>query len=127
MHAVATKLTASWPATRLALMVGGTDVLADLSKFREQGGNIVIGTPGRLDDVMTRLRELSCKELELLVLDEARNPDFNHCDWGGCAPRLPRSRAPPRRDARAKDERTFGNLRLTCPRGMRTPKKSLRR
>ena len=62
---------ASRTAARLALMVGGTDVLADLSNFREHGGNIVVGTPGRIDDVMTRIRELSCKELELLVLDEA--------------------------------------------------------
>lgn len=54
------------------LLIGGTEVPEDLKRFREHGANIVIGTPGRLDDVMQRMgAEFKVKELEVLVLDEA--------------------------------------------------------
>lgn len=56
---------------RLALMVGGTDIQQDMSAYRSLGGNVLIGTPGRLDDVMQRMPEMRLRELELLVLDEA--------------------------------------------------------
>ena len=71
VHRVALQLASTRPSTRLALLVGGTDVRADLSQFREDGGHVVIGTPGRIDDVMGRLSLLSTRELELLILDEA--------------------------------------------------------
>ena len=54
------------------LLVGGTDVETDISNFKQHGGNIVIATPGRLEDIMNRLgSEFKVKELEVLILDEA--------------------------------------------------------
>ena len=73
VHTVLSQLAATWPKLRLALMVGGTDIRADMERFREHGGNVLVGTPGRLDDVMGRLSssEMVMRELELLILDEA--------------------------------------------------------
>lgn len=61
------------------LTIGGGDPAIDLDKFREQGGNILVATPGRLEDMLNRSKRGDCgvnlagcvKELEVLVLDEA--------------------------------------------------------
>ena len=37
----------------------------------QAGAHVLVGTPGRLDDIMTRSAALSVRRLELLVLDEA--------------------------------------------------------
>ncbi len=39
------------------LMVGGTDVAADISACATSGCNVVVATPGRLLDMMTRLKD----------------------------------------------------------------------
>lgn len=39
--------------------------------FEENGGNVIIGTPGRLTDVMKRSNMMDTKHLEVLILDEA--------------------------------------------------------
>lgn len=66
------QLATRWPQLSVALMVGGTDVNADITAWREKGGHVLVGTPGRLDDLMVRLgSEMLLRELELLVLDEA--------------------------------------------------------
>ena len=71
VHAVASRLVGAGAGAglRLALMVGGTDVKAELADLREHGGHVVVGTPGRVDDVMERLPSLLWRGLELLVLD----------------------------------------------------------
>lgn len=71
VYTVAKHLAETHDKLRLMLMVGGTDVQVDMQDFREHGANILVGTPGRLDDAMERLKEMSFRELELLVLDEA--------------------------------------------------------
>ena len=53
------------------LLVGGTDAAADAKRFAEVGAVALIGTPGRLDDVMVRCKAMDLKRVELLVLDEA--------------------------------------------------------
>jgi ATP-dependent RNA helicase DDX55/SPB4 len=53
------------------LLVGGTDAAADAKAFAEFGAVALIGTPGRLDDVMVRCKAMDLKRVELLVLDEA--------------------------------------------------------
>ena len=53
------------------LLVGGTDASADARAFAENGAVALVGTPGRLDDVMQRARLMDVKRCELLVLDEA--------------------------------------------------------
>lgn len=58
------------------LLVGGSSVAQDIHKFNNKGGNIIVATPGRLEDVLIR-QQTDCnlptalKSLELLVLDEA--------------------------------------------------------
>jgi len=53
------------------LLTGGSDPLIDVAAFNAEGGNVIIGTPGRLSDVMKRCERLDCRSLEVLVLDEA--------------------------------------------------------
>ncbi|XP_058207323.1 DEAD-box ATP-dependent RNA helicase 18 isoform X3 [Rhododendron vialii] len=53
------------------LLVGGGDVKSDTKKIEEEGANILIGTPGRLHDIMERMDILDFRNLEVLILDEA--------------------------------------------------------
>ena len=61
------------PDVRPMLLVGGgTQTVADdLKRFSELGSLCLIGTPGRMLDVLTKARDLDAKRCELLVLDEA--------------------------------------------------------
>ena len=52
------------------LFVGGTEVSTDLRALRANRCDIVVATPGRLDDLMSR-GALKVNELEMLILDEA--------------------------------------------------------
>ncbi len=47
------------PCLTAMLMVGGTDVAADIEQCASAGCNLVVATPGRLLDMMTRLKGLS--------------------------------------------------------------------
>lgn len=49
------------------LLVGGAEVKADINKIEEEGANILIGTPGRLYDIMNRMDVLDFKNLEVCV------------------------------------------------------------
>lgn len=53
------------------LFVGGTSVVENANSFLKNGGQVVIGTPGRILDVTNRTSEVNWKKLEILVLDEA--------------------------------------------------------
>uniref|UniRef100_A0A8C4Q788 ATP-dependent RNA helicase n=2 Tax=Eptatretus burgeri TaxID=7764 RepID=A0A8C4Q788_EPTBU len=58
------------------LLIGGNNPLGDIKKLQENGANIVIATPGRLEDLFTRRKDgldlAGCaRSLEILVLDEA--------------------------------------------------------
>jgi len=55
---------------RAHLCVGGTDTQRDMRKLRE-GQQVVVGTPGRIDDMIIRRGCLSTEDLQVLVLDEA--------------------------------------------------------
>jgi ATP-dependent RNA helicase DDX55/SPB4 len=46
-------------------------VTADLQGFQEMGSDLIVGTPGRVDDILSRYAVMDCSELECLVLDEA--------------------------------------------------------
>jgi len=41
------------------------DPLIDVAAFNAEGGNVIIGTPGRLSDVMKRCERLDCRSLEV--------------------------------------------------------------
>ncbi|PHT56040.1 hypothetical protein CQW23_04526 [Capsicum baccatum] len=56
---------------RPMLLVGGVEVKADIRMIEEEGANLLIGTPGRLYDIMERMDILDFRDLEILILDEA--------------------------------------------------------
>jgi ATP-dependent RNA helicase DDX55/SPB4 len=68
------------PLTHALFVGGGTSSLEDdLTYFKENGAHIVVGTPGRLEEVLRKgmgLRSANCalisvKECEVVILDEA--------------------------------------------------------
>ena len=59
------------PRTKTDIMCACRDPQADVAAFQEQGGNILVGTPGRLSDIFERSQVLDARKLEVLVLDEA--------------------------------------------------------
>ncbi|XP_064163611.1 ATP-dependent RNA helicase DDX55 [Anguilla rostrata] len=66
----------SFPQFRQILLIGGSNPIADVEKFKTLGANIVIATPGRLEDMFRRKADgldlaSSVKTLDVLVLDEA--------------------------------------------------------
>ncbi|XP_063971362.1 ATP-dependent RNA helicase DDX55-like [Lytechinus pictus] len=67
--------TSLLPSLKQRLLIGGSSPLADLEKLQE-GANILIATPGRLEDLFERTTTgislpAMVKSLEVLVLDEA--------------------------------------------------------
>ncbi|KAI8983491.1 P-loop containing nucleoside triphosphate hydrolase protein [Pilobolus umbonatus] len=57
---------------RLGLFIGGTTSLAeDVNVFKNNHPRILIGTPGRLEELLTKTQLVNTKELEILVMDEA--------------------------------------------------------
>uniref|UniRef100_A0A3Q0RHB3 ATP-dependent RNA helicase n=1 Tax=Amphilophus citrinellus TaxID=61819 RepID=A0A3Q0RHB3_AMPCI len=65
-----------FPQFKQILLIGGTNPVEDVEKFKDKGANIVIATPGRLEDMFRRKSDgldlaSSVKSLDVLVLDEA--------------------------------------------------------
>ncbi|XP_020825920.1 LOW QUALITY PROTEIN: ATP-dependent RNA helicase DDX55 [Phascolarctos cinereus] len=65
-----------FPQFSQILLIGGRNPGEDVERFKEQGGNIIVATPGRLEDMFRRKAEgldlANCvKSLDILVLDEA--------------------------------------------------------
>ena len=57
-----------------AILIGGSDIQADVALINEQGAQVVIATPGRLVDLLSRsdCRLASAvRSIEVLILDEA--------------------------------------------------------
>lgn len=55
------------PKTNSMLLVGGVDIKSELQKIEEEGVNILVGTPGKLYDIMDRLDILDFRDLEVSV------------------------------------------------------------
>lgn len=80
-HAVAAALCKHCQLKEPLLLVGGSStasssassrpVTADLHSFQETGNDILIGTPGRVEDILTKYSVIDTSELEYLILDEA--------------------------------------------------------
>lgn len=65
-----------FPQFTQILLIGGTNPIEDVEKFKEQGAHIVVATPGRLEDMFRRKADgldlaSYIKSLDVLVLDEA--------------------------------------------------------
>ncbi|GLT31513.1 hypothetical protein SLA2020_062460 [Shorea laevis] len=71
IYNVAQPFISTLPNVKSMLLVGGVEVKADMKKIEEQGANLLIGTPGRLYDIMERMDVLDLRNLEILILDEA--------------------------------------------------------
>ncbi|EFH63649.1 hypothetical protein ARALYDRAFT_895023 [Arabidopsis lyrata subsp. lyrata] len=52
IHKVAQPFVSTLPNVNSVLLVGGREVEADMNTIEEEGANILIGTPGRLSDIM---------------------------------------------------------------------------
>jgi ATP-dependent RNA helicase DDX55/SPB4 len=70
-HTVAKELCHFASLPEPLLLVGGTAVADDLVTFQTMKSDIVIATPGRMEDVLTRFDVMELSELECLILDEA--------------------------------------------------------
>lgn len=55
------------PSIRAMLLVGGTDVTAEVAKLKQIGANFLIGTPGRMYDIMERVSVLDFRNLEVPI------------------------------------------------------------
>ncbi|KAH9767262.1 DEAD-box ATP-dependent RNA helicase 18 [Citrus sinensis] len=71
IYHVAQPFISTLPDVKSMLLVGGVEVKADVKKIEEEGANLLIGTPGRLYDIMERMDVLDFRNLVILVLDEA--------------------------------------------------------
>ncbi|KAK6926854.1 protein of unknown function DUF4217 [Dillenia turbinata] len=71
IYNVAQPFISTLPNVSSMLLVGGVEVKADVKKIEEEGANLLIGTPGRLYDIMDRMDVLDFKNFEVLILDEA--------------------------------------------------------
>ncbi|KAJ3605114.1 hypothetical protein NHX12_027164 [Muraenolepis orangiensis] len=65
-----------FPQFKQILLIGGSNPIEDVEKFKEHGANIMIATPGRLEDMFRRKADgldlsILIKTLDVLVLDEA--------------------------------------------------------
>ncbi|KAJ3189358.1 hypothetical protein HDU85_002987 [Gaertneriomyces sp. JEL0708] len=60
-----------YPCLTTALYIGGSPLQSDIKTFMQTGAHIIIGTPGRLSDLLDRSTIFNTRELEVLVLDEA--------------------------------------------------------
>ncbi|XP_020519951.1 DEAD-box ATP-dependent RNA helicase 18 isoform X2 [Amborella trichopoda] len=71
IYHVAEPFSSTLPNFKAALLVGGSNIKLDVEKIEDEGANLLIGTPGRLFDIMERLDVLDFRNLEILILDEA--------------------------------------------------------
>ncbi|MCO5556446.1 hypothetical protein L7F22_009995 [Adiantum nelumboides] len=70
IYHVAEPFVRTLPNIQAMLLVGGTNVAVDVKNVNEFGVNIIIGTPGRIHDMIARA-SLDFRQLEVLILDEA--------------------------------------------------------
>ncbi|XP_068226782.1 ATP-dependent RNA helicase DDX55 [Palaemon carinicauda] len=77
IHEVIKKFLVHVPELTSMLTVGGSFVGEDIQAFADKGAHILIGTPGRLEDLFSRNIEsgpsfsAGVRRLEVLILDEA--------------------------------------------------------
>eukprot|EP01114_Cavostelium_apophysatum_P011425 TRINITY_DN25670_c0_g1_i1.p1 TRINITY_DN25670_c0_g1~~TRINITY_DN25670_c0_g1_i1.p1 ORF type:complete len:686 (-),score=209.42 TRINITY_DN25670_c0_g1_i1:188-2161(-) len=71
IHGIIKKFLVRIPQFTTQLMIGGeNEITEDLDRFRQEGGTIIVATPGRLEYVLQN-EDFNVKALEILVMDEA--------------------------------------------------------
>lgn len=70
IHEVINQVGSKYRDLRCALCIGGVEVKRDRSKLRDSSCQIVVGTPGRIKQLI-ELNILQTQQVELFVLDEA--------------------------------------------------------
>jgi len=68
IHNVALPFILTLANVKPVLLVGGREVKNDIKKIEEDGANVLIGTPGRLFDIMDRIDILDFRSLEVCTL-----------------------------------------------------------
>lgn len=64
---VAQPFISTLPNFKSVLLVGGTDVKEDIKKIEKEGANLLVGTPGRLFDIMERIETLDFRNFEVCI------------------------------------------------------------
>lgn len=67
IYDVAQPFASTLPNFKSVLLVGGVEVKADLKKIEEEGANLLVGTPGRINDIMERVDGLDFRNFEVFV------------------------------------------------------------
>jgi ATP-dependent RNA helicase DDX55/SPB4 len=67
---VAQRLSSHFPEVKTQCLIGGHSKSEDIEKLEDVNKNIIIGTPGRLIDLL-ETKDLHVKTIEVLILDEA--------------------------------------------------------
>lgn len=68
IYNVAKPFISTLPNFKCVLLVGGGQVKSDMKQIQEEGANLLIGTPGRLYDIMERMDNLDLKNFEVMHL-----------------------------------------------------------
>lgn len=55
---------------KISYFIGGDKPEYDIQRINEKGANIVVGTPGRIYDLVEKAA-LSFKKMEMFIMDEA--------------------------------------------------------
>ncbi|XP_076640675.1 putative ATP-dependent RNA helicase DDX55 homolog [Halictus rubicundus] len=74
IHEVLQKFLNNLPHLKQMLLVGGVTIAEDAERLKG-GANIIVATPGRLEDILSNCKSINLaarvKSLEILILDEA--------------------------------------------------------
>lgn len=65
IYNVAEPFFSTMPNMRSMLLVGGVDIKSDIKKIEDEGVNVLVGTPGKLHDIMERLDVLDFRNFEV--------------------------------------------------------------
>ncbi|EAY20989.1 DEAD/DEAH box helicase family protein [Trichomonas vaginalis G3] len=71
VYEVAQSISAEFPAMVPQYVIGGSQVTADIETFNNVKPTILIGTPGKLHELMTELPDDTFRKLSLFIVDEA--------------------------------------------------------
>lgn len=82
IYNVAQPFIATLSTFKSMLLVGGAEVKADVKKIEEEGANLLIGTPGRLYDIMERMDVLDFRNFEVVILFYLSSLLFLYPDFG---------------------------------------------